>query len=281
MHPVFPPGLQVRHPGPYLVMPIAVTIAVTVAVTVAVDGLYERHLGCLGGRFACCRVRHFVAVTAARLVILPGSYQDGGIVVVGRLAVDHALRAAGGRSAYHADSLQLVHHLGLGHEGGHWAERLASEIGVEAGDDDAKAILGQPLGKLDQAAVEELAFVDCHHSRIRLDEGLNFRGVGHRHGRIERAVMLGHLARGVSQVDLGFENLHVLARDLCSSDAPDKLFGLAGEHTAAYHFDPAAGVVPGVWTQRPLVLHEALHVISHSAPRGCRRRPVTRRSWHL
>ncbi len=87
-------------------------------------------------------------------------------MISGRLAVHQALRTAGRLAADHADGVQLVHHLGFGHQLWHRAKRLAAEIGVQSGYDHADAALGQLLHHADDTQVEELGFVDRYNRRV-------------------------------------------------------------------------------------------------------------------
>jgi hypothetical protein len=84
--------------------------------------------------------------------------------------------------------------------------------------------------------------------------------------------MRGYLAVRVTGINLGFEDLNLLPGDLCPLDTPNKLFGLAREHTSANDLDPASRVMFRVRAERPLVLHKALLVVSQSPLRlviGC------------
>jgi len=116
----------------------------------------------------CLLVGHFVAGAAARFVDFAGPDHDDRVVEEGRLTVDETLGTAGRLAALDANGLELVHLLGYGHQQRHGAEGLAAKVHVQAGDDDAHALIGQLIAQLGDFPVEELRFVDGDDRRIRL-----------------------------------------------------------------------------------------------------------------
>src|SRR6266851_407103 len=100
--------------------------------------------------------RHFVARATARLVGLLRADDDDRLVVEGRDPVHDALRARRGLAADDADRLELVDALREGEQDRHRAERLATEIEIEAGADDAPTARDERADDVRDPRVEEL-----------------------------------------------------------------------------------------------------------------------------
>src|SRR5215211_4524773 len=97
---------------------------------------------------------------APRLVALVAADHDRRRVVARGTAVDQSLIAARRVAADDADRVELVHQFGHGEKLRHAAERLAAEVGVGAGEDDAPAASRERGGQVDYAGLEELRLVD-------------------------------------------------------------------------------------------------------------------------
>lgn len=72
--------------------------------------------------------------------------------------------------ATHADSQGLRDGLRHGQQIGHGRERTPHVVGVEPGDDYLLAAVGQLVGNIYQALVEEVRFVDANHLSSRVEE---------------------------------------------------------------------------------------------------------------
>src|SRR6267378_6603071 len=154
-------------------------------------------------------------------------------------AFDQALGVNRGIAAADADGEQLGYFLGDGEEARHWFERAAAIIGVEAGDDDAFAEIGELRANVNNFVAEELGFIDADDLRARRQFFHDFGGLEDRVRRNAEARVRDDLVGGVTLVNGGLEYLHALARDLCAAQTADQLFALAGKHRADHDFDPA------------------------------------------
>ncbi len=76
-------------------------------------------------------------------------------------AFDEALGVNRGIAAADADGQQLGDFFGDGEEAGHGFERAAAVIGVEAGDDDALAEIGELGANIHHLIAKELRFVNA------------------------------------------------------------------------------------------------------------------------
>ena len=121
----------------------------------------------------------------------------------------------------------------------HRPERLAAEIHVRAGHDDAQSAVRQHVGRAHDAPVQELDLVDRDDLRVgpdllhQLPRGL------HRLGIDARAVVRVHRrdpAVAVAQVVI--ETLSRAARQHGAPHSPDQFLGLAAEHDPADDLDP-------------------------------------------
>ena len=159
------------------------------------------------------------------------------------MAVDQALRARGVGTAAHADREQLIHLLGHREQPRHGRERRGAEILIEAGDDYALAAIRQCLADRQRGIgviIKEVQFVQ----RDDLDIILRlFEHLAHGFDRVgldPHAVVADQVADSVACIAVRGEGAQLLARDLDVVQAADQLLGLAAEHAAADHFDPAA-----------------------------------------
>ena len=156
----------------------------------------------------------------------------------------HALRLRRRGAAHHAHRELLGDHVGDDEEARHRAEGAAEVVLLEAGDDDAGAAIGEALGDVDDAFVEELRLVDADDGDgagllLQLGVDLGARRDGH---RVDARGGVAHdVARVVAVVDARLEHEHALAGDARAAQAFDELFGFAREHRAADDFDVAAG----------------------------------------
>src|SRR6202790_3091915 len=154
-------------------------------------------------------------------------------------AFDHALGVHRGIAAADTNGEQFSDFFGDREQPGHRLERAAAIIGVESGDDDALAEIGELGADVDDFIAEELRFVDADDFGARLDFVHDFGGFGDVVGGNAEAGVGDDLVGGVAFVDGGLEDLHALARNFGAAQAADQLFALAGKHRADHHFDPA------------------------------------------
>jgi hypothetical protein len=138
-----------------------------------------------------------------------------------------------------ADGLQLVHELRVAEELRDRAERKPPEVLIETRGDDARAVVRESEGDVDDLAPEELNLVDADDleaSRGRLE----LRDGRHRHRPHPQPGMADDGGGVEAVVDLRLEDDDALARDLGSSEPADHLLALAAEHRPADHLEPAA-----------------------------------------
>ena len=154
------------------------------------------------------------------------------------LAGGEAVAVVGEVAAADADGVDFLDIFGDGHQTGHRAEGLPEKVGVQAGDDDADAAVGERLGDFNDAFVKKLGFVDTddlhvggdvQHPGRRLDRG----------ARDGRGVMGYDIEVRITLIDGRLENLDFLLGELGAFEPADQFFRLAGEHGAADDFDAA------------------------------------------
>ena len=154
------------------------------------------------------------------------------------LALDEAVGMVREGAAADADGVHFLHVLGDRHQARHGPERLAEEVGVEAGHDDAYAAVGQRLAHVDERVVEELGLVHADDLHVRGDLE-HVGGVADGGGGDLMEVVGDDFDVGVALVHAGLEDGYFLVGELGAAQAPDEFFGLAGEHRAADDFDAA------------------------------------------
>src|SRR6266436_1671287 len=154
-------------------------------------------------------------------------------------AFDEALGVNRGVAAADADGQQLGNFFGDGEEARHGFERAAAIVGVQAGDDDAFAEIGELGANIHYFIAEELRFVDADDFRARRQLFHDFGGIEHVVRGNAEARVRDDFVGGVALVDGRLEDLHSLARDLRAAQATDQLFAFTGKHRADDDFDPA------------------------------------------
>ena len=156
------------------------------------------------------------------------------------VALAEAVRVVRERAAADADGVHLLHVLGDGHQARHGPEGLAEVVGVESGGDHAHAAVGQGLADFHEAFVEELRLVDADHFHVGADFFEHLGGGADGGGGDFMEVVRDDFDVGVAFVYDGLEDGDLLVGELGAAEAPDQLFGLAGEHRTAYDLDAAA-----------------------------------------
>ena len=154
------------------------------------------------------------------------------------LAGGKTVAVIGEVAAAYADGMDFLYIFRNGHQPGHRTERLAEIVGVQAGDDDADATIGEGLAYLHDAFIEKLGFVDADHLHVRREvqhPGRSLdRGAGNRRGIVGYDVEV-----GVTFVDGRLEDFNLLFGELGAFEPTDQFFRLAGKHGAADYFDTA------------------------------------------
>src|SRR5213075_2465601 len=92
-------------------------------------------------------------------ICLAAAHHDDRTIPQRRLAIHEPLISRGRSAAHDADRLELVDDLGDAHEGGHRTERKTPEIDVGPGQNHADPRVGEPVGDVYDAVVQELRFV--------------------------------------------------------------------------------------------------------------------------
>jgi hypothetical protein len=154
-------------------------------------------------------------------------------------AFNQALGVNGGVAATHAYGQQLGDFFGDGQKARHGFEGAAAVIGVQSGDDDALAEIGELGANIHNFIAEELRFVNADDFRARRELLHDFRGFEDGVRGNAQAGMRDDLVGGVAFINGGLEDLHALARNLCTAQPANKLFALAGKHRTDNDFDPA------------------------------------------
>ena len=167
---------------------------------------------------------HFIVALAAKGFINVLFSQHYELVALGE-----PVRVVCEVAAADADGVHFLDVLGYCHQGRHRAERLALEIGVQAGYDDPLSLVGKGLDHFDQVLSEKLGLVNAYHLGV-------IRGSQHvlrilcRPARYAVEVMGNHIHIGVSRIHGRLEDLNFLIGELGSLESPDEFFGLAGKH---------------------------------------------------
>ena len=160
-----------------------------------------------------------VATAAAGFVGFFRTDEDDGVFVVGGLAVDEALGAAGFATAYHADGVEFVNAFRFGHEDGHGAKGFPAEVHVQARNDDPFMLVGQGVADFDDGVIEELDFVDGDDLGVGFYLGQDVGCVVDDGAFPLGAIVGGDDAGAVAVVDGGFEELDFLAGDHSAAQA--------------------------------------------------------------
>src|SRR5215472_5561301 len=155
------------------------------------------------------------------------------------IAFHQALGVNGGIATTNADGQQLGDFFGDGQETRHGLERAPAVVGVQAGDDDALAKIGEPGANIDHFIAKKLRLVDAHDFRARSQFVHDFLGLADVVRGNAQAGMRDDLVGGVALIDGGLENLYALARNLRAAKAANQLLALARKHRADDDFDPA------------------------------------------
>src|SRR5688500_3426839 len=222
-----------------------------------------------------------IARAAARLVRVERADLDRRAVERRRLSVDEPLRPRCGAAADVADRLELVDELREAEQQRHRPERLAPEVAVEPGRDDALAARDALLNRVDELRLEELRLVDTDDVvAVRPPKRLLDSADGDRaHPRAGVADDVGDV---VAVVDPRLHDQDVLPGDLRPTEAPDELLALAAEHGAADHFEPAAAAGDGTdhgagpYKEVPTAPVVSLRACGSSSCVTRRRRPASR-----
>src|SRR6266852_2354272 len=182
-------------------------------------------------------------------------------------AFDEALSVDRRVAAAHTDGQQLGDFFGDGEETRHRLERAAAVIGVQAGDDDAFAEIGELGANIHDFIAEELRFVDADDFGTRRKLFHDLGSFKYRIRGNAKAGMRDDFVGGVAFVAGGLEDLHTLARDLRAAQAANQLFTLAGKHRADHDFDPAHIAFDDVH-DRLLLQFSARHLQHEGTRRG-------------
>lgn len=149
-----------------------------------------------------------------------------------------------GLAAPDADRPEFYDFVREGQEAGHGAERFATEVLVEAGQDDMNTPIGQGDSEVREGLVEELGLFHCDQVGLGLDSGCEFFHrfdgdglVGRSHVGCEHDLVVA-VVKGV------FEDLDLALGEEGSPDEADKFLGLASEHGAADDGDDAISLGP-------------------------------------
>ena len=175
------------------------------------------------------------------------------------VVVDNAMADVGQVSALDADGVNLGDVVGDGTEGGHGTEGDASEVHVEAGDDDADTTVGQLVADVGQSGVQELGFVDADNVDVAAEQEDAGRRVDGRRKDVVLVVTDDILFR-VSDVDGRFEDFYFLTGKFGTAQSPYEFFGLTREHGAADDLD-AAGTM---WFSADILIHSGCKITKKS-----------------
>jgi len=153
--------------------------------------------------------------------------------------LDEALRVLRRVAALHADGERLGDLVGHGEQLGHGMEWPAEIIGVEPGDQDTLAHVGEPHHERDDLLAEKLRFVNSDDLGAQIEPRIHIRRVAHGGGADLELAVRDDVIAGVAFVNARLEDLHALAGDLRAPQPANQLFALAAEHRPAHHLDPS------------------------------------------
>ena len=125
--------------------------------------------------------------------------------------------------------------VGNGAERRHRPEGYAFVVHIQTGNDNTDTAVGQFVADADQAVVEELGLVDAYYVDIAGQQQDAGRRVewGRGYGVV---VVADDLFVTIACIDGWLEDFHLLLGKLGTAQTANQLFGLAGEHGAAYYF---------------------------------------------
>src|SRR6266853_1768906 len=155
------------------------------------------------------------------------------------LAFDEALGVNRGVAAANTNRQQLGDLFGDGEKARHRFERAATVIGVQAGNDDAFAEIGELGANIHYLIAKKLRFVDADYFRAWRKFFHDFGGFEDVVRRNAEAGVRDDFVGGIAFVDGRLDDLQTLARDFRAAQTADQLFTLAGKHRANDDFDPA------------------------------------------
>src|SRR4051812_20375321 len=118
-------------------------------------------------------------------------------------------------------------------------EGAAEVVGVEAGDDDALAEVGEAHDEVNHRFAEKLRFVDADDFGATVEVSFDLGCVFDADGADAQLGVRDDVVLGIALVDAGFEDLDALPRNLGTTQPADEFFTLAAEHGAADYFDPS------------------------------------------
>jgi len=146
-----------------------------------------------------------------------------------------------GRSAAHdADRGEFYHLVCDRHQRGNWAEWIAGECGVEAGQHNSLAQVDEFEGELDDGLVEELRLVDADYLDIgkqSIERLAQAGDVGDGDCLVSLRAVRGDRGAMVAKIYIRLEACDSLARNAGAPEAANQFLALAGEHGTGDDFN--------------------------------------------
>jgi hypothetical protein len=188
------------------------------------------------------------------------------------IAGNQPLRIVRRIPASDADGERLGHVFSDGEKLWHRLEGLPAIILIQSRHDHSLAAIGQLVAHVHEIQVEELPFVNADDLRI-LMHALKDLARGVDDFGLQPPLAVGDdLILAVARIHARLEDLHLLPRDLRSTQAADQFFALAAEHPPADHFDPSHIASDNMHSSHPL------HLLLGDAPDPSRSRRSSGRS---
>lgn len=186
-------------------------------------------------------------LAAACFVAFRRTNHNDWIVVARWLSVHQTLCTAGFFATHNADSMELRYILGLAHQIGHGAKRLAPKIEVQTSQNDTNAAFSEGFDHIDQPFIKELGLINADNGSLGVDIRCDLGAAAARMCIIFFAIMRGDLPFGVADINRGFKHLNGLAGNVRPPDPSDQLFSFSAEHAAAYDFNAASMMMIHRW----------------------------------
>jgi hypothetical protein len=169
------------------------------------------------------------------------------------VAFHQALRVNGGITATNADGQQFGDFFGDGEKSRHGFEGAAAIVGVETGDNDTLAEIGELGADVHDFFAKELRFVDANDFRARLQLVHDFSGLGDVVRGDAEAGVGDNFVCGKTRVDGWLEDLNALTGESGAPQPTNEFLALAGKHRANNDLDPTHVALDDIHALSPML----------------------------
>lgn len=175
--------------------------------------------------------RRLEAMPTSRLINILGT--DDHPVRMVRLALRPIRRV----TAHDTNRERLRDILCHSQELGHGLEGLSFVVLIQAGYDDSLSLVGKLLAHIDKVRFEELSLINTDNLSI-LTECKDLLCVVNDERSERLLAVRDDVLRAVTIVNTGFEDRHLLFRNLRPACPPYQFLGLSAKHASANHLNP-------------------------------------------